>query len=81
MWSTYPFRHGQSPEQWLLTKLRVIVRLGGVLGVELGSFLWIIFLFKYLKKARMIQTNWIMLLVSYVLSSIVIGPGATLLLA
>lgn len=38
--------------------------LGGALGVELGSFLRIIFLFKDLKKARMIQTNWIMLLES-----------------
>jgi hypothetical protein len=55
--------------------------LGGVLGVELGSFLWMVFLFKDLKKARMIQTNWVMLLVGYVLSATIIGSGATMLLA
>lgn len=54
---------------------------GGVLGVELGSFLWILFLFKDLRKARMIQTNCIMLFIGYALSSIVIGSGVTLLLA
>jgi hypothetical protein len=53
--------------------------LGGVLGVELGGFVWLVLLFKDLKKARMIETNWIVLLFGYVLSSTVFGSGSTLL--
>jgi hypothetical protein len=55
--------------------------LGGILGSELGSFIWIVLLFKDLKKARMIKTSWFILLAGYVASVIVIGPGATLLAA
>lgn len=55
--------------------------LGGVLGSELGGFIWMVLLFKDRKKARMIKTSWFMLLAGHVASVIVIGPDAKLLAA
>jgi hypothetical protein len=55
--------------------------LGGILGCEIGGFIWMVLLFRDLKKARMIQTSWLVLLAGYVTLSSVLGSGASLLLA
>jgi len=70
---------GTSPVQPSLQNLPKA--LGGILGSELGGFVWIVLLFKDLKKARMIETSWVVLLAGYVASATVIGSGASLLVA
>ncbi|KAH8771387.1 hypothetical protein F5882DRAFT_465355 [Hyaloscypha sp. PMI_1271] len=55
--------------------------LGGILGSELGGFIWMVLLFKDRKKARMMKTSWCILLAGHVASVIVIGPGVKLLAA
>jgi hypothetical protein len=53
--------------------------LRGIIGAELGGCIWIVLLFKDLKKARMVETSWVVLLVGYWLAVSSIGSGAALL--
>jgi len=53
--------------------------LRGIIGAELGGCIWIVLLFKDLKKARMVETSWVVLFVGYWLAVSSIGSGATLL--
>lgn len=47
-------------------------------ALYVGGFWWLALLFKDLKKARMIQTSWMWLLLCAAASTAIIGPGATL---
>lgn len=49
--------------------------------IDIGALVWLILLFKDLKKARMVENSWALLLAGYIISTLLIGPGATLLVA
>jgi len=42
-----------------------------------SALLWLGYLFRDLKKARMVQQSWVTLLVGAVVTTVVLGPGAT----
>jgi uncharacterized membrane protein len=46
-----------------------------------GACLWLVFLYGDLKDARMVDKSWLLLLTFLATGAIVIGPGATLVLA
>jgi len=59
--------------------LEVPAALRGIIGAELGGCIWIILLFKDLKKAKMIETSWLVLVIGYFVGVSLVGSGATLL--
>lgn len=48
---------------------------------DLGGVIWLVLLFRDLKRARIIETSWMLLVGCYLVSVSVAGPGATLLVA
>ncbi|KAE9370063.1 FAD/NAD(P)-binding domain-containing protein [Stipitochalara longipes BDJ] len=70
---------GTGPQVPALNEIPAALR--GIIGSELGGCIWIVLLFKDLKKARMINTSWLVLLIGYFMAVSLIGSGATLLAA
>ena len=68
---------GTDPQVGPLHEVPAILR--GIIGAELGGCIWIFLLFKDLKKARMVETSWVVLVIGYFVSICLIGSGATLL--
>lgn len=49
------------------------------LGLPLGGVIWVMLLFGDLKSARMIEHHWAGMLICFIVSMMIMGPGATLL--
>lgn len=62
-----------------VASLLIMVREFQFLSLHLGAMFWLVLLFGDLKKARMIQQSWQILLAYMGASLAVMGPGATLL--